>query len=145
MLLPPIILLIALAAMLGLHFAVPGPHWGASTSQVIGGSVTIGGLVLMLSSAGLFRRRGTPVRPFTESTILVTTGPYRFTRNAMYLGMVLMLVGLGMLLGSTTPFAIVPLFVAVITRRFIRAEERILSARFGTEYDVYRARVRRWL
>ncbi len=63
----------------------------------------------------------------------------------MYLGMVAMLVGIGVLLGSTTPLAVVPLFVVVIARRYIDVEERIMSARFGAEYDAYRARVRRWL
>ena len=144
-LLPPVILLIALAAMLGLHFAFPGPRWDTPLLQLIGGVIAIAGLLLTVSSAGLFRHRGTAVRPFQDSSVLVTTGPYRFTRNAMYLGMVLMLVGIGVLLGSTTPLAVVPLFVAVITRRYIAVEERIMSARFGAEYDAYRARVRRWL
>jgi protein-S-isoprenylcysteine O-methyltransferase Ste14 len=63
----------------------------------------------------------------------------------MYLGLVLMLIGIGVLLGSTTPFVAIPIFVLVITRRFIEIEERALAARFGAEYDVYRARVRRWL
>jgi protein-S-isoprenylcysteine O-methyltransferase Ste14 len=138
-------LLIGLAAMLGLHFAIPGPRWGTTTFQLVGGLIAIGGLLLTVSSAGLFRRRGTEVRPFQESSFLVITGPYRFTRNAMYLGMVLILAGIGVLLGSTTPLAVVPMFVVVITRRFIHLEERALSARFGAEYDAYRARVRRWI
>ena len=144
-LLPPVILLIALATMLGLHFVIPGPRWDTPLLQLIGGAVAVAGLILTVSSAGLFRHRGTAVRPFQESSVLVTTGPYRFTRNAMYLGMVVMLVGIAVLLGSTTPLVAVPVFITVITRRYIEREEKIMSARFGAQYDAYRARVRRWL
>ncbi|HEX7918484.1 MAG TPA: methyltransferase, partial [Gemmatimonadales bacterium] len=70
---------------------------------------------------------------------------YRFTRNPMYLGMTLVLAGVGLALGSPAPLIMVPLFVWFITRRFILLEEQLLLERFGATYEGYRAGVRRWL
>jgi protein-S-isoprenylcysteine O-methyltransferase Ste14 len=99
----------------------------------------------MVASAGMFRRLGTGVRPFTPATVLVARGPFRVSRNPMYLGMVLMLVGLGMALGTTVPLLVPPLFAVVIDRRFICREEEFLADRFGAPYREFCRRVRRWL
>jgi protein-S-isoprenylcysteine O-methyltransferase Ste14 len=144
-LLPPVVLLAALAVMVGLHIVWPGPRFDGPAVELAGGVVAVGGLGLMVFAAGLFRRRGTAVRPFHESSVLVVEGPFRFTRNPMYLGMTLMLSGIGLALGSSIPLVTVPLFIGFITWRFIRVEEQLLTARFGAAYDAYRARVRRWL
>ena len=143
--LPPVILLVALVVMLGLHIIWPGPRLGGGALQLVGGAAAMGGLSLSVFSAGLFRRRGTAVRPFEESSTLVVEGPYRFTRNPMYLGMTLMVAGVGLALGSSVPLVTVPLFVGIIRWRFIRLEEQMLSTRFGAAYEAYRTRVRRWL
>ena len=95
--------------------------------------------------AMLFRRRGTAIKPFQESSALVTDGVYRFTRNPMYLGMVIGLTGVACMLGTVTPLLVIPIFIWVIRTRFIRVEEGMLAERFGDEYVQYQARVRRWL
>jgi protein-S-isoprenylcysteine O-methyltransferase Ste14 len=92
-----------------------------------------------------FRRRGTPLKPFTPSTALVVDGPYRFTRNPMYLGLATTLVGVALALEALTPFIVVPVFVAIITMQFIVPEEAMLTDRFGDDYGDFRRRVRRWL
>jgi protein-S-isoprenylcysteine O-methyltransferase Ste14 len=79
------------------------------------------------------------------SSALVVDGPFRFTRNPVYLGMVLFLFGVGVLLGSLTPFLVIPLFALVIDRRFVRVEEAMLTKAFGPSYSAYQSRVRRWL
>ena len=92
-----------------------------------------------------FTRAGTPVVPFERSTTLVTGGSYRFTRNPMYLGMVLLLSGVAALLGTLSPWLVIPIFTAVIQTNFIRGEERFLEELFGDSYRAYKTRVRRWI
>jgi protein-S-isoprenylcysteine O-methyltransferase Ste14 len=75
----------------------------------------------------------------------VTTGWFRFTRNPMYLGMVIMALGAGLALGSLGALLPLPVFVAIIQTQFIRGEERMLTEIFGQQYTDYRARVRPWL
>jgi protein-S-isoprenylcysteine O-methyltransferase Ste14 len=76
---------------------------------------------------------------------VVSAGPYRFTRNPIYIGMVLGIVGVGLAAGSAWTMLMALPFVVVIDRGVIAREERYLSAKFGATYDTYRARVRRWI
>ena len=85
------------------------------------------------------------IKPFERSESLVVNGPYCLSRNQMYLGMVLILIGIGLLMGSTMPLLIIPVFVWLISTRFISVEERMLTDRFGAIYEDYCKRVRRWL
>ena len=94
-----------------------------------------------------FRRRflnTTSFYPFATPTTLVTRGPFRLSRDPMYLGMVLVLIGVALLLGSVTPWVVVPLFVVLIDARFVRREEKDLEGA-GDAFRAYRARVRRWI
>lgn len=108
--------------------------------------VMLAGLALNLLPKLAFRRARTtvnPLRPAT-ATALVTEGIYRYTRNPMYLGQALVLLGAMLWLGSAAAMLVVPLFVGWITRFQIVPEERVLSARFGADYAAFRRRVRRW-
>ncbi len=110
------------------------------------GIVIIGlALGLMVWAALHFRRAGTNIHPHQPSLALVTAGPYQFTRNPMYLGMAGILLGAALLLGSLTPFIVIPGFMALISERFIEAEEAKLEAAFGQRYLGYKDKVRRWL
>jgi protein-S-isoprenylcysteine O-methyltransferase Ste14 len=100
---------------------------------------------VILWAAGLFRKRGTTIIPFQVSSELVQEGPYRWTRNPMYLGMLGILSGTAWMLGSATPWLLVFTFLWWISTRFIAIEERMLGARFGESYRDYQKRVRRWL
>jgi protein-S-isoprenylcysteine O-methyltransferase Ste14 len=104
------------------------------------------GMGLANSAIRLFRRIGTTHDVREAPTRLVLTGPYRFTRNPMYLGITLILLGIGVLVG-TWPFLVLPPlgFVLAMTLFFIPREERILERAFGEEYQAFRRRVRRWL
>jgi protein-S-isoprenylcysteine O-methyltransferase Ste14 len=142
---PPGWLLVALLMSAALH------HW-SPIDQLLSAPVSRLGVVplaagLLLTTAGVvaFRRARTPVIPFQRSTTLVTGGIYRFTRNPMYVGLVLVLGGTAMLLGSIGAFVPLPLFVAVIEFGYIHAEERFLAEIFGDDYLHYRHEVRRWL
>jgi protein-S-isoprenylcysteine O-methyltransferase Ste14 len=92
-----------------------------------------------------FSKAGTPVVPFERSTALVTDGSYRLTRNPMYVGMVMILAGIALLLGTVGPWLPIPLFVWVMRSSFIIREERFLEELFGQQYLAYKSRVRRWL
>lgn len=92
-----------------------------------------------------FKQCGTPVRPGAEPAQLVMTGPFLFTRNPMYLGLLTVLIAAFFV--SQSPYFLVPpvLFFLVMNFRFIPFEERLLADRFGQEYEAYRKRVRRWI
>jgi protein-S-isoprenylcysteine O-methyltransferase Ste14 len=125
------------------HF--PGPELLAPPWTYLGCLPFLLGSVLPLWAAGLFQRAGTGVVPFSKTTALVLTGPYRFTRNPMYLGLLLVVLGLAIWLGTLVPFLVVPLLALALQKGFVEKEERLLEAQFGDEYRAFRARVRRWI
>jgi protein-S-isoprenylcysteine O-methyltransferase Ste14 len=94
-----------------------------------------------------FRRAKTTVNPLKPeaSTALVTGGIYRWTRNPMYLAMLLILIGWACIVSNLAALVMLPLFVSTLNRLQIEPEERALHARFGAEFDNYRRKVRRWL
>ncbi|MFN4010705.1 MAG: methyltransferase family protein [Pannonibacter sp.] len=114
---------------------------------VLAGILAASGLGIdLVSVARFFRQRTTinPLRPEAASH-LVISGLYRYTRNPMYLGMLVVLCGWAVWLGHLIAFAGPVLFAIVLTRLQILAEEAALEARFGQEYRDYKARVRRWI
>lgn len=142
---PPAYLALSILLMISLHHAVPIRRIVPSPYRSLGWLLIVGSMAIGITVAGIFRRVGTTIVPFEESSKLVTTGLNRLTRNPIYLGMAIGLFGLGIVLGSLTPFLVVPAFALWIDRRFVRPEEAMLEARFGAEYLAYKKRVRRWL
>jgi len=142
---PPVWFALAIIAMIVLARFVPILAWHVAALLWTGLALVLAGFAVGLSAAMRFRHRGTPLKPFTESTALVVEGPYRFTRNPMYLGLATILVGLALALEALTPLFVVPVFVAIITAQFIVPEEAMLTERFGDAYGDFRRRVRRWL
>ena len=94
-----------------------------------------------------FRRAKTTINPLKPeaSSALVTGGIYRWTRNPMYLAMLLVLIGWAYIVSNLAALVMLPLFVSTLTRLQIEPEERALHARFGAEFENYRRKVRRWL
>jgi protein-S-isoprenylcysteine O-methyltransferase Ste14 len=92
-----------------------------------------------------FRRARTSMVPMKPSSALVTTGPYRFTRNPMYLGMAFLYVALAFALGLVWPLILLPVVIAAVDRLVIAIEEAYLVRRFGQPYCDYMTRARRWL
>ena len=142
--LPPVYFLTAILAMAGLHFVFPIARI-LSAAHSSGAVLILIGIALILWAARLFDKAGTAIKPFEESSKLVLAGPYRWSRNPMYLGMVIILLGIGLGLGTLSPFVIVPLFIWVIQKRFIAAEEAMLEKSCGSAYAEYKKRIRRWL
>jgi protein-S-isoprenylcysteine O-methyltransferase Ste14 len=143
--LPPVYFLLALTAMAVLHYLLPIAQLVSSPYRYAGIVLVVSAFALVLWAAVLFRRAGTTIKPFQQSSALIAGGPFRITRNPMYVGMVGALLGISVLLGSVTPFLVVPVFVALIHSKFIWAEETALERTFGSAYTDYKSRVRRWL
>lgn len=142
---PPVWLALGLVTIFFLNESYPGLRYTGLPAQVVGAVFIVIGLLLLVTANGLFTRAGTDVIPFRNVTSLVTTGVYRFTRNPMYLGMVSVLLGCSVTVGSTAAILVPVVFAVIIDVRFIRAEELMLRELFPEEYPGYCQRVRRWL
>jgi protein-S-isoprenylcysteine O-methyltransferase Ste14 len=118
--------------------------WPAAT-RWIGLALILAGVVHSASAIALFVRSRTTIIPHGRSAALVTRGAYRWTRNPMYVGLTLAYLGIAALMCSSwaLPLLVVPLYI--IHRHVIPMEERQLAATFGRDYELYRARVRRWI
>jgi protein-S-isoprenylcysteine O-methyltransferase Ste14 len=142
---PPTYMLIAMLAMIALNFLFPMAVIVPNPWSLLGIVPIAFGVYISVLAEKSFRDARTTVTPFEESSTLVTSGMYRFSRNPMYLGFVLALLGISILLRSLTPLIMIPAFVAVIQIFFIRAEEQMLTAKFGKQYIAYTNQTRRWL
>lgn len=142
---PPVYFFVTLLLMWALHRSLPVARLMTPPLTWLGTLPVAAGMVLGGHAFRGFRKAGTPVIPFRRSTALVTDGSYRVTRNPMYLGMLLILAGVALLMGTASPWLPIPLFVWVIQTTFIRGEERFLEELFGDRYLAYKSRVRRWL
>ncbi len=131
--------------MIGLHFLFPLMEVIVSPYNYVGILLLIIGLLFNVWSSNSFNKVKTTVKPFEESSYLVTEGLFKYSRHPMYLGMLLALVGLFILLGSITPLFVIPVFVWVFTKKFVLIEEKALQEKFGEEYLSYKAKVRRWI
>jgi protein-S-isoprenylcysteine O-methyltransferase Ste14 len=143
--LPPTYVLMALIVMLILHFALPVVRFIPTPWHLLGLIPLALGVALNLIADRAFRIAGTTVKPFKESTALLNDGVYSISRHPMYLGFVLILIGVAILLGSLTPWVIIPIFAVLMEVVFIRVEERMLEEKFGPAWLVYKKKVRRWL
>lgn len=142
---PPGWLLLALLSQWGLHRWLPIAPLLPPPVSWCGIAFLGAGIGLAFSGASAFRRARTPIIPFERSTALVTGGVYGYTRNPMYLGLVLVVAGTALLLGTIGALVPLPLFVWILQGGYIRPEERLLTETFGRQYLQYTERVRRWL
>jgi protein-S-isoprenylcysteine O-methyltransferase Ste14 len=145
---PPI--LFAGAVLLGclLSWIVPlGPGLGSANARAlaVGGVLALIGFALMAVSVRQFRRAGTSVIPGEPSTVLLESGPYRFTRNPIYIGFVIFYFGLAIMLTSAWMLVLLIPVLIILQRGVVEREEAYLQAKFGEAYRKYRARVPRWL
>ena len=144
---PPVVLALIAAAMWGIDRGLDtGRIAFTGQAPLAVALLAAGGGLMVAAAASMFAARTTinPMKPARASR-LVTGGVFRWSRNPIYLGDLLILAALAVWLGQIANLALLPMFVAYIDRFQIRPEERVLAARFGAEYAAYRARVRRWL
>jgi protein-S-isoprenylcysteine O-methyltransferase Ste14 len=142
---PPFIYLGGLAVGFGLEALLPGASLSGVVQWGLGGVLLVAGVVLLASFNTLFQRTGTAVEPWKPTTAIVTSGPYRFTRNPAYLGMALVYLGIAVMSQALWALVPLPFVLAVINNAVIRREERYLERKFGQEYLDYKRTVRRWV
>jgi protein-S-isoprenylcysteine O-methyltransferase Ste14 len=107
---PPVYFLAALILMTLLAYLMPVAYLVHVSLRIFGGVMILAGLAITTTGAWTFKRADTPIRPFEQATTLVTAGLYRYTRNPMYLGMLIMLVGAWIALGKLSPLFVIPIF-----------------------------------
>jgi protein-S-isoprenylcysteine O-methyltransferase Ste14 len=122
---------------------LPGPF--GFVLRILGVAIILAGAGLIASAITRFRSIGTPVNPTEPTTTLAFDGPYRFTRNPMYLGLALLLAGFALVGDTLWPLLAVIPAVWIIQTQVIAREEPYLEAKFGAPYRDFTARVRRWL
>jgi len=142
---PPILVLVLLILSALLAWVVPIVSFAIPFHGVIAALFIVTGFGFSGAGFFTFKYRRTPVRPGSEPALLVLEGPYRITRNPMYLG--LLLFSIGWFFAAQSIWFVVPpiLFFLLINFRLIPFEEQLLREHFGAEYETYCQRVRRWL
>lgn len=114
-------------------------------SDIVGWTLIVAALALAAWAAVAFGRARTSVFPRQKPSAIVTSGPYQFSRNPIYVADAMILTGWGAILGSLWPFILVPFFCWVIQERFIKGEEEALRREFPKEWAAWAATTRRWL
>lgn len=145
---PPLLPLAALVAAIILDWLLPlqflGPI-GFNLQVIVGVLLTAAGVGLAVTATRLFTREGTNVIPTQPATKVVTSGPYRFTRNPMYLGMVLSLLGVSLVFSLEWGVILTPVLWLALDRLIVVREEAYLRRKFGASYEALLNRTRRWL
>lgn len=142
---PPALYAVPLALTLAIHYwLVALPIGGRPATTVLGVALLLAGLGFTVSGAATVRRHGTTVVPHHPVTRLVTTGPYRISRNPMYAGLAIAYAGAALWAGSWWPLLALPAVVLYVQALVIVPEERYLTERFGAPFTAYRDHVRRW-
>ena len=141
---PPGWFLAGVAAMQLLHVLAPGPPWLAPPWTWLGLLPLALGIAAHSWALAVFARAGTTADPDGRPAVLVRAGPYARSRNPMYVAGAPILIGIAMLLGTSSPLLALPAY-AVGAHRWVTREEAGLTERFGAEWRTYRAAVRRWI
>ena len=142
---PPVCFLLSVGAMICLAVFIPGKTIISFPWNLLGVLPFVTGAAITVLVDRAFRRDIDAGGEPEGTGSLITTGMFRYSRNPMYLGYLLMLGGLGVSLGALTPLLVIPLFLFILQAICIAVEERTLEERFGETWSRYRREVRRWL
>ena len=142
---PPLIFAGALGAGLLANRLRPTPFLPRALSKVFGWPLVVFGLAFGLWGFREMRRAGTNVDPYHPTTAIVEAGPYRYTRNPLYVGMALIYSGVAARANALPAALLLPAVLHLVDRGVVRREERYLEGKFGGEYLRYKGRVRRWI
>jgi protein-S-isoprenylcysteine O-methyltransferase Ste14 len=142
---PPLVYLTSLVTGALIHLATPFPLLPRSLAAPLGAFLVVAAIALFSYSVAKFRAAGTPVPARKPTSMVVRTGPYRFSRNPIYLAFSLFQLGIAIWVNSVWLLATLVGAVALMHYFVIRREEEYLERRFGAQYLDYKASVRRWL
>jgi protein-S-isoprenylcysteine O-methyltransferase Ste14 len=142
---PPLLYAIALALGVLLDFLHPIHPFPTGPARILGALLLVASMALAIWGRRTMSRAGTNIDPRQPAVVLVTNGPFRFSRNPLYVALTGLYVGVALLIdGLWTLLLLVPLLV-VTQQGIVRREERYLERKFGEEYRTYKIRVRRWI
>lgn len=145
-LLPPILFLTFVICMGLICWGTGSPHQIHYPYNLVGLAVIGVGLLLAISGKRLFKKLNANIMTFNEPTMLVTEGIYKYTRNPMYLGFAIAMLGFSVLMGAAvSSFLLTVTFVLVTDKWYIAFEEKMMRSKFGQDYDQYCGKVRRWI
>ena len=142
---PPLVYLISLVSGAAIQLATPFPFLHGTLAVPLGAPLVVVAIALFAYSVATFRAAGTPVPARKPTTMIVRTGPYRFSRNPIYLAFSLFLLGIAIRVNSVWLLATLVGAMALMQYFAIRREEEYLERRFAAQYVDYKASVRRWL
>jgi protein-S-isoprenylcysteine O-methyltransferase Ste14 len=142
---PPGFFLAGIILMLLLNSYAPLGRWLDYPWRYLGIILIAAGFCLGLGCGIFFRKLGTNPRPGAKATLIVTKGPFRITRNPMYLSLNIILIGMAILLGTYTPLIVIPVFFFFVHTQFVLKEERLMEEWFGEPYLEYKRKTPRWL
>lgn len=142
---PPLIYLAAILIGVLLDALWPAPLFSGVAQYWVGGAIVAFSFALAIPCFSLFRRAGTTVPTETPTTALVTRGPYRYSRNPIYVGLSLLYTGIAVTADNVWMLGLLVLVLAIMTYGVIKREEAYLERTFSDDYRAYKARVRRWV
>ena len=145
---PPVAQVIIIAiVMYGVSKIMPSLQFLFNGSTWLAVGLIVLGLCIGIMGVAQFRKANTTPNPqaLEKVSSLVTSGIYQYSRNPMYLGLVLALLGWALYLSHYLPFVLVPVFMLYMTRFQIQPEERMMTRKFGRDYQAYLMQVRRWI
>lgn len=142
---PPLIYLGALALGLLLEWIWPTRLADWRGTLALGVAIVLCGTVGVAWSFYAMRRGQTPVNPYKPATAIVGDGPYRFSRNPIYVANAVIYIGLAVAINTLWPLALIPVLIAILHVGVIAREEQYLEQKFGEDYLRYKRSVRRWL
>ena len=143
--LPPTYFFGGIVLAAAIHFLFPLQQLLVFPWRLAGLLPLVIGIVLNLMADQALKTHNTTVKPLDISSTLITRGVFTISRNPMYLGMTLILLGIALLLGSATPLVVVIVLPVLFDLVFITPEEKMLEDAFGEEFRQYRKQVRRWI
>lgn len=144
-LIPPFLLFISVLVMVFIHFIFPMQIIILPPYNYLGIILIISGLIIAKKTEQHFSKINTEIHTFKKPKKLVTDGFFQYSRNPIYIGFVMILLGLNIVLGSLTPFVIIVIFIIVTNCWYIPFEEKKMQEQFGHEYENYKKEVRRWI
>ena len=145
LILPPLLYGVALAAGLLMQWLAPRPILSSNAHYWAGGVLLASGVLLAIWGRRVMEQAGTNVNPTLPTSAVVATGPFRFSRNPLYVALTLIYVGLALLANALWVLVLIVPVLLVMHYGVVRREESYLETKFGHPYRAYRSRVRRYL
>ena len=142
---PPVLFVICIVVMVGLWLVFPIMQFVTFPISLVGILPLVAGLGIAKRGSDIFEKTGTNIETFDNPDILVTDGLYRISRNPMYLGFLVALLGVAVVLGNFSSLLVAVGFFVITDRWYIKFEEKAMAKTFGDRYAEYKAKTRRWL